>query len=253
MIEAYDPGRVPRSLRWTLLLCAGLLMVFIAGMIWASKPGEQRIKIYKSVEPCRAEQPAEGCAKAFASAEEEHEKSAPRFASRELCEVQYGSCAALHDGTGDWFVPAMVGFMFGHALGTSGVASVVSQPVYVDRSGTAYSGASPIGSYRSRCAINPDDLYCRGGGSGSGGGFVYASSGSGARSSSSSSVWTSKSYPVEEVRTSVMRGGFGSSASSASTSSMGAASASNATSSSSVARGGFGMTAAAHAAGGSGG
>ena len=251
MISAYDPER--RCFWWALLLCTGLLLVLTAGMIWGSKVREQRIKIYNSVEACRVEQPAEDCAQAFAGAEQEQARSAPRFVSRALCEAQYGSCEGLPDGAGDWFVPAMVGFMLGHGLGASGAASVVSQPVYVDRGGTAYSGVSLIGSYRSRCAVNPDDPYCRdSGGSGSGGGFVYASSGSGG-SSSSSSVWSSKSYTVESVRTTVMRGGFGSSASSAPTSSMGAASAPNATSSSSVARGGFGATAAAHAAGGSGG
>jgi hypothetical protein len=135
--------------------------------------------------------------------------------------------------------------LLGHALGTSGVASFVSQPVYVDRGGAAYSGASPIGSYR---AVNPDDPYCRGGGGfGSGGGFVYASSGGGP--SSSSSVWSSKSYTVEPVRTTVMRGGFGSSASSAPSSSSRVASAPSASPSSSVARGGFGATAAAYGSG----
>ena len=253
MIEAYAPERARRSLCWVLLLSTGLALVFTAGMIWGSKVREQRIKIYNSVETCRVEQPAEDCAKAFADAEQEHDKSAPRSVSRELCEAQYGSCTALHDGTGDWFVPAMAGFMLGHALGTGGMASVVSRPVYIDRRGTAYSGASPVGSYRSRCAVYPDDPYCRGsGGSGSGGGFVYASGGGGG-SSSSSSVWSSKSYAVESVRTTVMRGGFGSSASSAPSSSTSVASAASGTSSSGIARGGFGASAAAHAAGGSGG
>ena len=263
MIEAYAPERARRSLCWVLLLSTGLALVFTAGMIWGSKVREQRIKIYNSVETCRVEQPAEDCAEAFAEAEQEHDKSAPRLVSRELCEAQYGSCTALHDGAGDWFVPAMAGFMLGHALGTGGMASVVSQPVYIDRRGTAYSGASPVGSYRSRCAVYPDDPYCRGsggsgsggsgsGGSGSGGGFVYASGGGGG-SSSSSSVWSSRSYAVESVRTTVMRGGFGSSASSAPSSSPSVASAASGTSSSGVARGGFGASAAAHAAGGSGG
>jgi uncharacterized protein YgiB involved in biofilm formation len=122
-----------------LLLCGALLLALNAGIIWAGKVSEQRIKIYSSVETCQVEQSGEDCAKAFAGAEEQHTTTAPRSASRTACEVQYGSCAALHDGTGDWFVPAMVGFMLGHALGTSGVASVVSQPVYVDRGGAAYS------------------------------------------------------------------------------------------------------------------
>ena len=238
------------ALPWRVLLpCYALLLALAAGMIWASKPNEQRIKIYSSVAACQAEQPAEDCAKALAAAEQEHTKSAPRYIGSGLCEAEYyGSCAEVHDSTGDRFIPAMAGFMLGHALATGGVASVVSQPVYVDRGGRAYSGASPIGSYRSRCAVKPDDPYCRGGGSGSSGGFVYASGGGGG-GSPSSSVWSSKSYTVESVRTSVVRGGFGSSASSAPPSSMGVASAPNATSSSSVARGGFGATAAAHGAG----
>jgi uncharacterized protein YgiB involved in biofilm formation len=236
--------------RRTLLLWGALLLVVAAGNIWASKVKDQRIEIYSSVDACQAEHPAEDCAKGFAGAEQEHANSAPRFIARDLCEAQYsGSCAALHDGTADWFVPAMVGFMLGHALGTDGAASVVSQPVYVDTGGTAYSRASPMGSYWSRCAVNPDHPHCRDGrGFGSGGGFVYASSGGG-RGSPSSSVWTSKGYTVESVRTSVARGGFGSSASSAPSFSSRVASAPYASSSSSVTRGGFGITAFLHGVG----
>jgi uncharacterized protein YgiB involved in biofilm formation len=232
------------------VLFVALTLVLAAGIIWAAKPSERRIKIYNSVEACRAEQPAEECAKAFADAEQEHEKSAPRSTSREVCEAQYGTCSAFHDATGDWFVPAMVGFMIGHALGAGGATTVVSQPVYVGRDLMAYSGTTVLGSYRSRCAVNPDDPYCRaGGGSGGGGGFVYARGGSGGGSSSSSSVWSSRSYRVEEVRTTVMRGGFGHSSSSAPSYSAGGADAPHAFSSAAVARGGFGSTASAHGVG----
>jgi hypothetical protein len=110
-----------------------------------------------------------------------------------------------------------------------------------------------IGAAHEPCTVRdcsePVSDVVLGGGSGSSGGFVYASGGGGG-GSPSSSVWSSKSYTVESVRTSVVRGGFGSSASLAPPSSMGVASAPNATSSSSVARGGFGATAAAHGAGG---
>jgi uncharacterized protein YgiB involved in biofilm formation len=235
--------------RRTVLLWGALLLVVAAGNIWASKPKEQRIKIYSSVDACQAEQSAEDCATGFAGAEQEHANSAPRFMARDLCEAQYGRCAGLHDSTGDWFIPAMAGFMLGHTLGKGGVASAIYQPVYVDRGGTAYAGTNAIGSYRSRCVVNPDDPYCRSGAGVFGGGFVYASRGGGG-GSSSSSIWSSKSYPVESVRTTVMRGGFGRSASSAPPSSTSVVSAANATSSSSVARGGFGATAAAHGVGG---
>jgi uncharacterized protein YgiB involved in biofilm formation len=230
------------SRRLTLLIVALLVLLFGAIMWRAAKPTDQRIKTYSSVEECRAEQPSEDCARAFAVAEQQHANSAPRFASRQACEAQYVACGALPGG-GDWFIPTMVGFMVGHAIGAGGATSVVSQPVYVDRNLMAYSGTTLLGSYRSRCAVNPDDPSCRAGGSGGSGGFVYASSGRGGGSSSSSSVWSSKSYRVEEVRTSVMRGGFGRSASSAPSYSAGGADTRNAVSSSSVTRGGFGLTA----------
>ena len=134
----------------TVLLWGALLLVVTAGTIWGSKVKDQRIEIYSSVDACQA------------GAQQEHAKYAPRFVARDLCEAQYsGSCAALRDGTGDWYIPAMVGFMLGHGLGTGGVPSAVYQPVYVDRGGIAYAGTNSIGSYRSRCAVNPDDPYCR--------------------------------------------------------------------------------------------
>jgi uncharacterized protein YgiB involved in biofilm formation len=227
-----------------LVVLVGLTLVLAVGIIWGAKPSEQRIKIYGSVEACQTEQPAEDCATAFADAEQEQANSAPRFSSRDACEAQYGACGALPGG-GDWFIPTMMGFILGHSLGAGGATSVVSQPIYVGRDLTAYSGTTVLGAYRSRCAVNPDDPNCRTGG----GGFVYAAGGGGGGSSSSSSVWSSKSYRVEQVRTTVMRGGFGSSASSAPAYSAGGGDARNAISSSAVARGGFGSTASAHGVG----
>lgn len=248
MIEDFEQEHTRRSRRRRMLLCTALAVLLAVGIVLASKPNQQRIKIYSSVEACRIEQPPDDCAKAFTDAGQEHEKSAPRLVSQAACEAQYGGCSALHDAAGDWFIPAMTGFMLGHALGTGGAATVVSQPVYVDRGLTAYSGTAVLGSYRSRCAVNPDDPQCRGSGGSRIGGFVYAS-GSAGGSSSSSSVWSSKTYNVESIRTTVARGGFGSSASSAPPSSSRLASAPNATSSSSVTRGGFGSMAASHSAG----
>jgi uncharacterized protein YgiB involved in biofilm formation len=232
-----------------LVVLVGLTLVLAVGIILGAKPSEQRIKIYNSVEACGTEQPTQDCAKAFAAAEQEHANSAPRFASRDACEAQYVACGALPGGTGDWFIPAMMGFMLGHALGAGGATNVVSQPIYVGRDLMAYSGTTVLGAYRSRCAVNPDDPYCRSGGGSGGGGFVYAAGGGAGGSSSSSSVWSSKSYRVEQVRTTVMRGGFGSSASSAPAYSVGGGDARNAISSSAVARGGFGSTASAHGVG----
>ena len=46
-------------LRRAALWQGTLLLVFVVWVIWASKPSDQRIKTYSSVEACRVEQPAE--------------------------------------------------------------------------------------------------------------------------------------------------------------------------------------------------
>jgi uncharacterized protein YgiB involved in biofilm formation len=244
------------GLKVLAVLVGVLLLVLLVDAVFSPKVeqrDEQRIKIYGSVEACQKEQRADDCAKAFADAQQAHATNAPRFSGRDACEAKYGDagCVARHDDSGDWFIPAMLGFMLGRALNAS---AIVSQPVYADRGGMAYAGTSPIGQYRSPCMVNSADPSCssRGGGSG-GGGYVYSwSSGtSGGSTPSKSSVWSSTSYNVERVTTTVSRGGFGTSASSAPTVATRVATASAASSSSSVARGGFGSTAAVHASAGS--
>ena len=245
------------GLKVLAVLVGVLLLVLLVDAVFSPKVeqrDEQRIKIYGSVEACQKEQRADDCAKAFADAQQAHATNAPRFSGRDACEAKYGDagCVARHDDSGDWFIPAMLGFMLGRALNAS---AIVSQPVYADRGGMAYAGTSPIGQYRSPCMVNSGDPSCssRGGGGSGGGGYVYSwSSGtSGGSTPSKSSVWSSTSYNVERVTTTVSRGGFGTSASSAPTVSTRVATASAASSSSSVARGGFGSTAAVHASAGS--
>jgi uncharacterized protein YgiB involved in biofilm formation len=243
-------------LKWLAILVGILLLVLLVDAVFGAKVeqrDEQRIKIYGSVEACQKEQRGDDCAKAFADAQQAHATNAPRFSGRDACEAKYGDagCVAHHDDSGDWFIPAMLGFMLGHALNAS---AIVSQPIYADRGGMAYAGISPIGQYRSPCMVNSADPSCSSrstGGSG-GGGYVYSwGSGTSGGTPSKSSVWSSTSYSVERVTTTVSRGGFGTSASSAPTVSTRVATASAASSSSSVARGGFGSTAAVHASAGS--
>jgi uncharacterized protein YgiB involved in biofilm formation len=235
------------------VLLGGVALLAIASYIDNRSRGggeaqvsEQRIKIYPSVEACRAEQSADACDKAFAGAQREHEATAPHYATRESCEERYGAaaCVPRGEGSGGWFIPAMFGFMLGNAL--SG-PSYASTPVYLDRSGNAFAGNDLVGRYRRDC--DPARTNC---GSGGGSSYVYHGGGSGG----SGSVWSNSAYRAETVTRPVTRGGFGSSASvsaSSPSSAPSGLSSSPATTSGPVVRGGFGSTATAMAGHGGGG
>ena len=194
----------------------------------------QAVKVYASIEQCRKEQPADRCDAAFAGAEEEHVRSAPNYSAMGTCEAEYGqgNCVQRRgESGGDVFLPAMLGFMVGHALGSQ----PSYYPVYIDRSGYAYSGGEQIGGYRD-CR---NDSRCS-----SGGAYVY--SGGGSSGARSSAIWSGKS--VEVQTTTISRGGFGASISSAPTGIGG--SSGMALAPGGVVRGGFGSTAAAVASAG---
>lgn len=181
---------------------AALLLGGISPVLFAcGEDSPEEATVYPSVEACTAEMPANECAAAFATAREEHLKSAPRFASREACEAEMGdgACTPMNEGgessLGSVFVPAFVGFMIGRSL-TGGY----SQPVYFDRQGYARSGSTRI----AETPIPPqrrDEIR-----QGSGG--VASSSGSYYRPGSGS---TGKSFTVTTTGRSA---GFGSTGSS---------------------------------------
>lgn len=70
------------------------------------------------------------CETRFKTAATEHERVAPRYASREDCEAEHGAAAcepkeAAAAGGGLW-MPLMIGWMMGRALG----GPVATQPLY---------------------------------------------------------------------------------------------------------------------------
>lgn len=76
---------------------------------------------------------AADCDTAFAEAQKLHEETAPRYESRELCEAEHGAgacgsdAAANNSGGGSVFMPLLMGYMIGQALGGGG--RVMAQPV----------------------------------------------------------------------------------------------------------------------------
>jgi uncharacterized protein YgiB involved in biofilm formation len=156
----------------------------------------QAIETYPTVAACRAQHDEAECERAMAGAQAQQDQTAPHYGNQATCEDVYGpgNCVPRgeyappgyypggYGGSGGWFVPAMVGFMIGHALSSG----PVYQPVYLDRRGYAYSGSTLLGAY---------------GGGGGGSGYVYRTGGS------SASVWQSGQYATRTVTPS--RGGFG--------------------------------------------
>jgi uncharacterized protein YgiB involved in biofilm formation len=107
------------------------------------------VKIYSSDEEgiaqCQADHPekADECKTALTQSQEEHETTVQHYTLEE-CMEQYGQSACLPRDSGSYYVPAMVGFMFGYAVG----GPVMYHPVYVNMSGQAYYGRTVLGAYR---------------------------------------------------------------------------------------------------------
>ena len=77
---------------------------------------------------------SESCRSAFRQAEEQHIRSAPRFASMEQCRTETGSACqtAGWPGVGEWVIPVMGGVLLGRAIsGDGGMRGVL--PVYGGR------------------------------------------------------------------------------------------------------------------------
>ncbi|MDO5529732.1 MAG: DUF1190 domain-containing protein [Paracoccus sp. (in: a-proteobacteria)] len=80
------------------------------------------------------------CRAQFAAAQQEHLETAPRYASRELCEQEHGAGACGADpaatgqqGGGSIFMPLLMGYMIGSMLGGRG--GVTQQPLVRNASG----------------------------------------------------------------------------------------------------------------------
>ncbi len=119
---------------------------------------------------CSSAENAETCRAAVAEARGRHMLTAPRFASRQQCEQEYGAsnCEAVEvaqasgqtpaatagkpDGTpqqtstprtGHSFIPLMTGFW----LARNAAPGAMASPVYRDAQGRAFSGRSYVGTY----------------------------------------------------------------------------------------------------------
>jgi len=91
--------------------------------------------VFDSLQQCLADKDLtrEQCEANYEEARKRHVASAPKYASRDACEADFGAekCEAAPQKTqngGSVFMPLMMGYMMGSMLG--GRSGVVSQPLY---------------------------------------------------------------------------------------------------------------------------
>jgi uncharacterized protein YgiB involved in biofilm formation len=143
--------------------------------------------VYASLDECRTADviPDAQCDAALAKAQEDAARTAPRYATREECEGQWGpsQCQPNNQGGGSFFTPLLAGFVIGQML-----------------DGGRYYGGGPL--YRDR-----EDRYVNG----YGGGYAYRDYRTGRMVTTRDNGDVVKQAPtrVQSRTTVVSRGGFG--------------------------------------------
>lgn len=129
------PGR--KRSRHVALLLAGATMLTLA----ACEDDKVDAQAFPDLDSCLAAAKEGGlffteddCRTQFAAAEKEHLETAPRYASKELCEQEHGAgacggdpAAQQNQGGGFSFMPLLVGYMMGSMLSRGG--GIFSQPM----------------------------------------------------------------------------------------------------------------------------
>lgn len=116
----------------------------------APAPAPEPTLAYTSVADCQAANdiPDTECDAAYAEAQRQAAETAPRYATRQECEGQWGpeQCRPLNHGGGSFFGPLATGFIIGQLLNGGGYRG--GGPLYRDRGGQYSNGYG--GGYLSR-------------------------------------------------------------------------------------------------------
>lgn len=143
------------------LLLLGAASAFMLG---CEEEKPQQASVFKDVGDCVTSKlmTEDQCKAAFDIAAQEHEKVAPKFDSRALCEQEFGvgQCSPKQSDSGSVFMPLMTGFMAAQLMNSindshrydcrynNSCASnvIVPQPLY--RTTSDYSSYRTAGNYR---------------------------------------------------------------------------------------------------------
>lgn len=141
-----------RSLQVTSLMATVSFSMAACGSPGSSLPAEPAVPAlaYTSLDECRAANdiPDEECVVASNVAGQQAAETAPRYATREECEGQWGpeQCRPLNTGGGSFFGPLATGFIIGQLMSGGGYRG--GGPLYRDREGQYSNGYG--GGYLSR-------------------------------------------------------------------------------------------------------
>jgi uncharacterized protein YgiB involved in biofilm formation len=134
-----------RSMHLTSLMATATFSLGACGVPQVSVPEPPPQSLaYVSLDACKQANdiPDAECDTAFANARVEAEKSAPRYASREECEGEWGpdQCQPNNGNTGggSFFTPLLTGFIVGQMLGGGGYRG--GGPLFRDRNGQYTNG-----------------------------------------------------------------------------------------------------------------
>jgi uncharacterized protein YgiB involved in biofilm formation len=119
----------------------------------APAPEPEPALAYTSLDECRAADviPDAECDAALSRAQQEAARTAPRYATREECEGQWGpsQCQPNNSGGGSFFTPLLAGFVVGQLLNGGGYRG--GGPLYRDRQdrySNGYGGGYAYRDYR---------------------------------------------------------------------------------------------------------
>lgn len=141
-----------RTLQVTSLMATVSFSMAACGSPAASVPETPAVPAlaYTSLDECRAanDVPDEECVVASNVAGQQADETAPRYATREECEGQWGpaQCEQRNTGGGSFFGPLATGFIIGQMMNGGGYRG--GGPLYRDREGQYSNGYG--GGYLSR-------------------------------------------------------------------------------------------------------
>lgn len=95
---------------------------------------ESSPQAYSTVQSCVNDgRPRSDCEKSFATAQNEREKNAPRFATQQECEQQFEQCGP--NQSGGVFMPLLAGYMVGRLMNSNTPSTGMGSSLYRSKNG----------------------------------------------------------------------------------------------------------------------
>ena len=130
-----------RTLQVTSLMATASFSLAACGAPQVAAPPPEPALAYTSLDECKAANDISDteCDAGYANAAKQAEQTAPRYATREECEGQWGPEQCRQNGSGgSFFTPLLTGFVIGQMLNGGGYRG--GGALYRDRTGSLQNG-----------------------------------------------------------------------------------------------------------------